>query len=149
VRIADHPEVLVDLDANAYLCIEDDQVFDLAERFDADHTWCPIDAGHYVEPLHIAATIPDGVSEAVAALLATGADISTKQVLHGPRWVADWLYREAHRCHPLTPPFIQTVDTTGLDPLTIDTAATLWDPTPGAPMNDLATAVHTAHTVTT
>lgn len=67
VQITDHPEVDVDLAANAVQCLEDGQTFCLdGQEYDERTTLCPYDPGHWVQPLHITDTVPDGVSQEIA-----------------------------------------------------------------------------------
>lgn len=70
MRLADYPEVTVELTPNAYECVEDDETFTLrpSEEFDEDETLCPYDDGHYVKPILIAAkdAVPDGIPQEIA-----------------------------------------------------------------------------------
>lgn len=70
MKIADYPEVQVDLTPNAFECVDDDELntIDPGDSFDEDETRCPWDDGHYVRPVLITAetAIPAGVPAEVA-----------------------------------------------------------------------------------
>lgn len=68
MRLADDPDLEVDLTPNAFECPEDQEMFGLGagEHWDEDDTVCPYDAGHYVGPYLVTDTIPDGVPADVA-----------------------------------------------------------------------------------